>query len=161
MNPREFLLLTLSLVLAVLLCQDLMRSFQQALFHRGYTCYLDVDDLASNVDGLSGLLNSVAACNTFLFFMSQHIFESTWCLKEIIQVRRRNATAYSVLASKDIGYLNHSTLRPCSLLCCFSMCLRLCVIVVVSCSSLAPAACGYLPTARCQRFLRFTFRNTS
>jgi hypothetical protein len=43
---------------------DLMRSFQQALSHKGYKCYLDVDDLGNSEDGLGGLMDAVAKCKS-------------------------------------------------------------------------------------------------
>ena len=50
-----------------------------ALVGQGFSCFLDVDAL----EEISDLLLIVAGCDVLVFVLTDHIFDSTWCLKEL------------------------------------------------------------------------------
>lgn len=59
--------------------QDFARSLHTVLVGQGFTCFLDVD----NLEELHDLEMFVAGVDLLIFVLTDHIFESHWCLKEL------------------------------------------------------------------------------
>ena len=59
--------------------QDFARGLHSLLVGKGYTAFLDVE----NLEQLADLPLVVAGCDVFIFVLSDGIFESEYCLKEL------------------------------------------------------------------------------